>query len=87
LLFEVWHQAFVKDREKDRSPVKEKCQALQQRLSRPDVARGYEAAALLKGESSFGRREYLFIAILLAIAYKGFLEQVLSECPYTTCDL
>jgi hypothetical protein len=68
---------------------------------------------LLKGGSSFGRREYLFIAILWAIAYddysrelyaailpdktqdsalwaiayKVFLEQVLSECPYTTGNL
>ena len=52
---------------------------------------------LLKGESAFGRREYLFVAIddfsrefYVAIlpdktsnSAKEFLEQVLEECPYT----
>jgi transposase InsO family protein len=52
---------------------------------------------LLRGESAFGRREYLFIAIddfsrelYAAIlpdktqdSAKAFLDQVLEECPYT----
>ena len=52
---------------------------------------------LLKGESAFGRREYLFVGIddfsrelYAAIlpdktqaSAKAFLEQVLEECPYT----
>ena len=52
---------------------------------------------LLKGQSAFGRREYLFVAIddfsrelYAAIlpdktqdSAKVFLEQVLEECPYT----
>jgi transposase InsO family protein len=52
---------------------------------------------LLKGESAFGRREYLFVAIddfsrelYAAIlpdktqaSAKAFLKQVLEECPYT----
>jgi len=52
---------------------------------------------LLEGEATFGRREYLFVAIddfsreLYAAIFpdktqnsaKAFLEQVLEECPYT----
>jgi hypothetical protein len=41
----VRHLAFVKDQEGDRSSFEERSEAFQQGLSRPDVGRGYEAAA------------------------------------------